>query len=70
MVGRSICGKTTFAQKLAVNNIFGKLGKTKWASQTRFLKQCKTQIQSCFNCQLDFHYPKNTEELDDLLEEF
>ena len=52
-------------QKLAVNNSFRKLEKAEWVSQTRSPKQREAQIQLCYSC----HYPKNTEELDHLLEE-
>lgn len=62
-----VVGRLTVAkpQKLAVNNSFRKLEKAEWVSQTRSPKQREAQIQLCYSC----HYPKNTEELDHLLEE-
>ena len=30
----------------------------------------KHKIQSCFKCAVEFHYPKNTIELEDIIEEF
>ena len=48
VVGRTDCVKTTFVQNLAINNIFGKLEKAEWVSQTRLPKQPKAQIQSIF----------------------
>lgn len=34
----------------------------------RLSKQRKAQIQSCFICPLEFYYPKNVDEHDDLPE--
>ena len=67
---RTDCEKTIFVQRHVVNNIFGKLKKTEWASQIKLSKQCEAQIQSCFNCPLDFYSLKNADKLEDLLEEF
>lgn len=69
VVGKTVFGKTTSVQRLAVNNIFGKLEKAKWVLQIRLSKQRKAQIQSCFICPLEFYYPKNVDEHDDLPEE-
>ena len=69
VVGRTECGKTSFIERLAVNNVFGKLTKIKWVSQISLSKQREAQIQSNFDCPLSFQYPKNVEELDSLLEE-
>ena len=33
VVGRTNCGKTSFAQKLAVNNFFGKQLQREWVSK-------------------------------------
>ena len=41
VVGRTDCGKTTFVQRLAVNNIFGKLGKAGLVLEIRLSKQCE-----------------------------
>ena len=32
VVGRTGCGKTTFFEKLGLNNIFGDITKTEWIS--------------------------------------
>ena len=32
VVGRTGCGKTTFLEKLGLNNFFGKIVKTEWIS--------------------------------------
>ena len=70
VVGRTECGKTRFIQKLAVNSFFGDLVKTEWVSYIRLDKAREAEIQSCFNCQVEFHYPKNREAFDNLLQDF
>ena len=69
-VGRTGCGKTGFVQKLAVNRFFGDIVKTEWVSYVKLDKQTEAQIQSCFDCQVDFYYPRNKEQFDNLLEYF
>ena len=70
VVGRTECRKTRLVQKLAVNNFFGTLVKTEWVSYIKLDKAREAEIQSCFNCQVEFHYPKNREAFDNLLEDF
>ena len=55
--GRTACGKTFFTQKLAINIFFGKLKKTEWVSYIDLTKEREAEIQSCFNCEAEFHYP-------------
>ena len=50
--------------------IFSQIGKGRVVSQIRLSKQRKVQILSCFNCPLEFYYPKNVDKLDYVLEEF
>ena len=70
IVGRIGCGKTTFMQKLALNNFFGKIKKAEWVSYIPLTAKRETEIQSNFSCEVKFYYPRSIEELDDLLEEF
>ena len=70
VVGRTECGKTRLVQKLAVNNFFGTLVKTDWVSYIKLDKARDAEIQFCFDCQVEFHYPKNREAFDNLLEDF
>ena len=70
IVGRTECGKTYFTQKLAINNFFGKLKKTVWVSYIILTKERKTEIESCFQCEVEFHYPQDQVALSDLIEEF
>ena len=70
MVGRTGCGKTSFVQHLAVNNIFGKLEKAEWVSQIALSERKEAQIQSCFSSQVEFHYPSTVNDLEDLIDQF
>ena len=70
IVGRTSCGKTTFIQKLAINNYFGDLRKVEWISHIKVDKTREAQIQFCFKCLIDFRYPQNLVEFEDLIDEF
>ena len=48
VVGRTGCGKTTFLEKLSLNNFFGDIIKTEWISGTDIDKQRQAEIQSYF----------------------
>ena len=49
IVGRTECGKTTFVQKLALNNFFWDLKKVKWLSGIRLSKRKEAEIESNFS---------------------
>ena len=70
VVGRTGCRKTAFIQKLAINKFFGQLNKAEWVSFIKLDKQKEAEIQSCFECELDFYYPRNKEQFEELLEYF
>ena len=70
IVGRTECGKTTFVQKLALNNFFGNLKKAKWVSGIRLSERREAEIGSNFSCKIEFYYPSDEDELSDKLEEF
>ena len=70
IVGRTECGKTTYVQKLALNNFFGDLKKVKWISEIRLSKRREAEIKSNFSCKVKFSYPIDEDELGDKLEEF
>ena len=70
IVGRTECGKTTFMQKLALNNFFGKLKKTEWVSGIELSKTREAEIETNFSCKVDFHYPSDEDELSDQLDQF
>ena len=69
-VGRTGCGKTTFMQKLALNNFFGVLKKAEWVSYIPLTSKREAKIASDFSCSTDFWYPRTPDKLMDLLEEF
>ena len=62
------CGKTYFTQKLALNNIFGELKKVEWVSYRQLNSEREAEIESCFSFPVEFHYPKELEKFNDLLE--
>ena len=57
VVGRMARGKTFFTQKLAINTFLGKLKKTEWVSYFKLTKEREAEIESCFTCDVEFHYP-------------
>ena len=70
VVGRTGCGKTTFLEKLGLNNFFGNILKTEWISGTDIEKKREVEIQSCFSNETDVHIAKEQDELDSLNETF
>ena len=48
VVGKTGCGKTTFLEKLGINNFFGNLVKTEWMSGIDIYKKREAKIQSSF----------------------
>ena len=70
IVGRISCGKTYFTQKLAVNRFFGKLKKVEWVLYIELTSEREAEIESCFSCNVEFHYPKGIEQFEDQLEDF
>ena len=69
IVGRTECGKTYFTQKLAINNFFGKLKKAEWVSYIILTREREAEIESCFQCEVEFHYLQDQVALSDLIEE-
>ena len=70
VLGRTECGKTSFVQRLALYDFFGKLKNAKWVSGIRLNTSREAEIASNFSCDISFFYPNDTNELGDLLEEF
>ena len=70
VVGRTGCGKTTFLEKLQVNNFFEKIMKTEWISGIDINKQREAEIQSYFSNETEVHVAKEQDELDSLIENF
>ena len=70
VLGRTECGKTSFVQKLALYDFFGKLKNAKWVSGIQLNESREAEIESNFSCDISFFYPNDTNELADLIEEF
>ena len=70
VVGRTGCGKTTFLEKLALNNNFGNMLKTEWISGIDTDKKREAKIQSYFSNEAEVHVAKEQDELDSLIETF
>ena len=70
VVGKTGFGKTTFLEKLGINNFFGNFVKTEWISGIDNDEKRETKIQSCFSNETEIHIAKEPDELDLLLETF
>ena len=70
IVGRKGCGKAYFTQTRAINRFFGQLKKVEWVSYIELKPKREAEIESCFSCDVEFHYPKGLEKFRDLLEDF
>ena len=70
VVGCIGCGKTTFLEKLEVNNIFGDIIKTELTSGIDIDKQREAEIGSYFSTQIQVHIAKEQDELKSLIKTF
>ena len=70
VLGCTECGKTSFVQKLALYDFFGKLKNAKWVSGIQLNESREAEIESNFSCDISFFYPNDINELADLIEEF
>ena len=70
VVGRTGCGRTTFLEKLGLNNFFGNIIKTEWISGIDIDKKREAKIQSYFSNETEVHIAKEPDELDSLIETF
>ena len=70
VVGRTNCSKTTFIEKLGLNNFFGDIIKTEWISGIDIDKQREAEIQSYFKNETEVHIAQEQDKLDSLIETF
>ena len=70
VVSRTNCGKTTFIEKLGLNNFFGDIIKTEWISGIDIDKQREAEIQSYFKNETEVHIAQEQDKLDSLIETF
>ena len=61
---------STFIQNLRINNFCGVLKNVEWVSGIELDAVRKAEIQSCFSCHIDVHYPKDKHNFEELLEQF
>ena len=54
VVGKTGCGKTTFAQKLALSNLFVDLEKVECVSKIDLSKFQEADTQSCFSAPVEY----------------
>ena len=69
VVGRTGCGKTTFLEKLGLNNFFGYII-IEWISSIDIDKKREAEIQAYFSNETEIHIAKEPDELDSLIETF
>ena len=70
VVSRTNCGKTTFIEKLGLNNFFGDIIKAEWISGIDIDKQREAEIQSYFKNETEVHIAQEQDKLDSLTETF
>ena len=70
VVGRTNCGKTTFIEKLGLNNFSGDIIKTEWVSGKNIDKKREGEIQSYFKNETEVHVAEDEDELKSLIETF
>ena len=70
IVGRTNCGKTTFIEKLGLNNFFGDIVKTEWVSGIVIDKKREAEIQSYFKNETEVHIAQYQYKLDSLIDTF
>ena len=61
------CGKTTFLEKLGINNFFENLDETEWIRGIG-IEKIEAKLQSCFSNETEIHIAKEPNELDSLIE--
>ena len=70
VVGCTNCSKTTFIEKLGLNNFFGNIVKTEWVSGIATNKKREAEIQSYFKNETEVHIAQDQDKLDSLIETF
>ena len=70
VVGRTNCGKTTFIERLGLNNVFSNIVKTEWVSGIAIDKKREAEIQSYFKNETEVHIAQDQDKLDSLIDTF
>ena len=61
-VGQTGCGKTTFIQNIARDNLFGELKEIFWISKIPLSTGREKSISECFSKNVNFKYPNSMDE--------
>ena len=48
-----------FTQKIVISNFFGKLKKAEWVSYFILMREREAETKSCFQSEVEFHYPQD-----------
>ena len=70
VVCRTNCGKTTFIEKLGLNNFFGNIVKTEWVSGIAINNKREAEIQLYFKNETEVHIAQDQDKLDSLIDTF
>ena len=62
IVGQTGCGKRTFVQNLAKDDLFGELKEIFWISKISLSSERGDNSRSCFKKHVEFKYPNNIED--------
>ena len=63
VLGSSGSGKASLVQEAATNAMFGKLEKIHWISRIELSREREGKIESCFESEIEFYYPKDEDAL-------
>ena len=69
-MGRTNCGKTTFIEKLGLNNFFGNIVKPEWVSGIAINKKREAEIQSYFKNETEVHTAQDQDKRGSLIDTF
>ena len=62
--------KNIFYRETSNKYFFGNFKKAEWVSYIILTREKETEIESCFQCEVEFHSPQDQVALSDLIEEF
>ena len=69
VIRQTICGKTSFVQKLRKNKMFGSIDSVDWISKIELSEAREHHIRESFcYASVEFHYPNDVAEFEMILE--
>ena len=60
-------GKTSLVQEAATTSMFGKLEKVHWISGIEHSIEREGEIESCFESEIEFYYPKDQDAFSEVI---